>query len=409
MVLNGSGMRNERISWRFFRKIKASLFRIIKMVKKEFRLLRSDPYNLFIALVLPPVIITLFAYLSITSSQNPVPIKTIVISYDSNTFINPNDYTEHKIDNYTIPYVNAVNKSQKLSLEQFYNASEEIYAMEKARDQLISNKISIIIILPMDFSEMIKWGQPAFIQCVVDSSDFQKLQEYLNAVQDSINIFVHDNKLTSQFKIVGYEQFSIPPNYNFQYNNAMTLLLPLMVFGISMVLTILVVVREKPIARLLLTPLKRYEILLSKYITYSLILLTQVIIILTSSILNGLYVAGSLFDLFLALYMIGFSALSMGIFVSCTSNTKTEANQLFFVFFILIVILSGIFVPIESMPVYLQVAAYMLPLSHGKPIIMGIVTKEKSVFGFDFYWLLGISIFFFVLSFIIFYLRKYEV
>ncbi|MHA1688400.1 MAG: hypothetical protein ACTSUN_03545, partial [Promethearchaeota archaeon] len=125
------------------------------MVKKEFRLLRSDPYNLFIALVLPPVIITLFAYLSITSSQNPVPIKTIVISYDSNTFINPNDYTEHKIDNYTIPYVNAVNKSQKLSLEQFYNASEEIYAMEKARDQLISNKISIIIILPMDFSEMI--------------------------------------------------------------------------------------------------------------------------------------------------------------------------------------------------------------------------------------------------------------
>ncbi len=402
-------LRKKGNSRRFFRNIKASLFRILKMVKKEFRLLRSDPYNLFIALVLPPLIITLFAYLSISSSQNPIPIKTIVISYDSNTFINPNDYTEHKIDNYTIPYVNAVNKSQKLSLEQFYNASEEVYAMEKARNQLLSNKISIIIVLPMDFSEMINWGQPAFIQCIVDSSDIQKLQEFLNAVQDSLNIFVHDNKLTSQFKIVGYEEFSIPPNYNFQFNNAMTLLLPMMIFGISMVLTILVVVREKPIARLLLTPLKRHEILLSKYITYSLILLAQVIILLTSSLLNGLYLVGSLFDLFLALYMIGFAALSMGIFISCTSNTKTEANQLFFAFFILIVILSGIFVPIESMPVYLQVAAYMLPLSHGKPIITGIVTKGKSVFGFDFYWLLGISCLFFVLSFIVFYLRKYEV
>jgi len=402
-------LRKKGNSRRFFRNIKASLFRILKMVKKEFRLLRSDPYNLFIALVLPPLIITLFAYLSISSSQNPIPIKTIVISYDSNTFINPNDYTEHKIDNYTIPYVNAVNKSQKLSLEQFYNASEEVYAMEKARNQLLSNKISIIIVLPMDFSEMINWGQPAFIQCIVDSSDIQKLQEFLNAVQDSLNIFVHDNKLTSQFKIVGYEEFSIPPNYNFQFNNAMTLLLPMMIFGISMVLTILVVVREKPIARLLLTPLKRHEILLSKYITYSLILLAQVIILLTSSLLNGLYLVGSLFDLFLALYMIGFAALSMGIFISCTSNTKTEANQLFFAFFILIVILSGIFVPIESMPVYLQVVAYMLPLSHGKPIITGIVTKGKSVFGFDFYWLLGISCLFFVLSFIVFYLRKYEV
>lgn len=386
-----------------------SIFRLLRMIKKEFRLLRTDPYNLFIALVLPPIIITLFAYISLSAYDNPIPIKTVVISYDSNTFINPNDYTEHKIDKYTIPYVNAVIKSQKLDLLRFYNASEEVYAMEKARKELLSDRISVIIVLPIDFSEMITWEYPAFIECIPDSSDIQKIQDNLNAVQDSIKIFVKDNKLTSQFRIQGYEQFSVPKNYNIQFNNALTLLLPLMVFGISMVLTILVVVREKPIARLLLTPIKRYEILLSKYITYSIILLSQVIILMVSSLANGLYLVGSFIDLFIALFLIGFSALSMGIFISCTSKTKTEANQLMFAFFILIVILSGLFVPIESMPDYLQVVAFTLPLSHGQPIITGIVTKGKSVIGFDFFWLIGISLVFMILSFIIFYSRRYEV
>ncbi len=379
------------------------------MIKKEFRLLRTDPYNLFIALALPPLIVTLFAYISMQSAENPIPVKTIVISYDSNSFLNPNDYTEYKIDNYTIPYLNAVNKSQKLELVKFYNASKDIYAMEEAQNELLAGNVSVIIVIPLDFSEMISWGYPAVIQCVPDASNIDKIQDYLNAVQDSIDIFVKDNNLKPQFKIAGYQEFAIPPNYNFQFNNAITLLLPMIIFGISLVLTILVVVREHPIARLLLTPLNKYEILCSKFITYSSILFLQVIILMISSILGGLYIVGSSLDLFIALFMIGFSGLSIGIFISCTSNTKTEANQLMFAFYILIVILSGIFIPIDAMPRYLQAVAYMLPLSHGKPLIMGIVTKGKSVIGFDFYCLLGISALFIALSFIIFYLKDYEV
>jgi ABC-2 type transport system permease protein len=176
-----------------------------------------------------------------------------------------------------------------------------------------------------------------------------------------------------------------------------------------MVLTILVIVHEKPVARLLLTPVKRSEILLSKYVAYTLVLLLQTTLLITCTLASGLYLVGSLFDLFLALFIVGFTGLSMGIFISSLSKTKTEANQLFFALFIVIVLLSGIFIPIDAMPIYLQMFAYALPLSHGDPMIRGIVTKGNSVFGFDFFSLLGLSIIFVILSFIVFKKRKYEV
>ncbi|MFX0070467.1 MAG: ABC transporter permease, partial [Candidatus Hermodarchaeota archaeon] len=205
------------------------------------------------------------------------------------------------------------------------------------------------------------------------------------------------------------EEYEVPSNYNLRFNYNITLLFSFIIFGISNVLTILVVVQEKPIARLLLTPVNKTEILLSKYIVYSIVLALQVFLVLYSAIMNGLYLAGDVIDLYIALYLLGFTGISLGMFISTVSKTKTEANQLFFASFIVIILLSGIFVPIESMPDYLQLIAYMLPLSHGEPIIKGIVSKGKPVFGFDFFWLFGISTFLIVFSFIIINRKRYEV
>ncbi|MHA2395019.1 MAG: ABC transporter permease, partial [Promethearchaeota archaeon] len=327
----------------------------------------------------------------------------------SNAFIPENNFTESRMDQFTIPYVNAANKSVKLDLIRFYNASEEIYAMEQARNDLISGKIKVIISIPVDFSEMIVWGYPGLIECIPESSDIAKIQDNLNAVFDSVKIFVNENNLTPQFEILGFEEFSIPEGYNFRFNYNITLTLSFIVFGVSMVLTILVIVHEKPVARLLLTPVKRSEILISKYVAYILVLLLQVTLLIICTLSSGLYLAGTLFDLFLALFVVGLSGLSMGMFISTVSKTKTEANQLFFAIFIVIVLLSGIFIPIEAMPSYLQALAYVLPLSHGDPMIRGIVTKGKSVFGFDFFSLLALSIVLVILSFITFRRRGYEV
>ena len=360
---------------------------------------------------MPPGIIMLFAFMS-TSASVTIPVKVSVVSYDSNTFVNQNNYSiTTKWDNYTEMYLDAVKESELLELIEFYDASEaeDEYAMETARNEMRDGDIECIIVIPVEFSELLTTGYPGIIELVPDSSNAASIQDKLNAVQDSIKIFVEDNDLDPEYVLQEYEEFSVPSKYNFRYNYNMTILLPFMTFGISFVLTILVVVQEKPIARLLLTPVQKAEILISKYIVYSIVLALQVFLVLTVAIANGLYVAGSVIDLYLALYLLGFAGVSLGMFISTVSNTKTEANQLFFALFIVIILLSGMFVPIDAMPDYLQTIAYILPLSHGAPIVKGILSKGKSFIGFDFFWLFGISSFLIILSFIILNRKRYEV
>ncbi len=389
--------------------LKINVFRILKQVIKEFRLLWTDKFNLFLAIVIPPLIIVMLGLTMTDAPSETQSIPCMLISYDSNTFINPNNFTESKLDNYTMPYVEAVNKSGMLELVRFYNATEEIYAMEAARNALISGEIKVILSLPVDFTELLELGLPGLIDCVPDASNIQYIQQSLNSVYDSIKIFVNDNNLTPQFQLQGFEEFTIPEGYSNNFNSSIVMALSFMVFGIALVLSILVIVQEKPIARLLLTPVKRSEILLSKYITYTLVLVFQVSLLIISGLSMGLYIAGSLTDLFIALFMIGFSGLTMGVFISSQSKTKTQANQLFLAVFLVAVLLSGIFIPIEGMPSYLQVIAYILPLSHGDPLLRGIIQKGQSVLGTHFIWLLVISIILVIISYVIFKRRKYEV
>jgi len=391
--------------------LKLNLMRLIWQIKKEFRLLKIDKMNLLIALGLPPAIIMLFAFMS-TSASTIIPVKVSIVSYDSNTFVNQNNYSETTTwDNYTEKYLDAVEESNLLELVEFYNASkdDDQYAMETARIELREGNIECIIVIPVEFTELLSTGYPGILEIIPDSSNIAYIQDKLNAIQDSIKIFVDDNNLDPEYVLVEHEEYSVPSNYNLRYNFSMISLLPFMIFGISNVLTILVVVQEKPISRLLLTPAKKTEILLSKFIVYSLVLALQVFFILSVAIANGLYIAGNVVDLFSALYMVGFAGLSLGMFISTVSKTKAEANQLFFAFFIVIILLSGMFVPIESMPDYLQIIAYMLPLSHGQPIIKGILSKGKGLLGFDFYWLFGISAVLVIISFIVINKKRYEV
>ncbi|MEJ2295375.1 MAG: ABC transporter permease [Candidatus Lokiarchaeota archaeon] len=320
-------------------KFRGSCYRIIRQMKKEFRLLFTDKFNMLIAIVVPPLVILLFGFMLNGIPDEIQPIDCVVISYDSNVYIDETTLNESVRDDFALPYVNAANESDYLNLVHFYNATEEIYAMETARMMLLSSEIKVIISLPVAFSEFIKLGLPGLIDCVPDASDIKTIQDTLNSVFDSVKIFVNENNLT----------------------------------------------------------------------TYTLILILQIILLIICCLICRLYLAGSLLDLFIALFIIGFTGLSMGIFISTQSKTKTEANQLFFAVFILVLLLSGIFIPIDAMPVYLQVIAYILPLSHGDPMIRGIITKGKSVFGFDFFALLILSFVLVLISFIIFKRRKYEV
>ena len=388
-----------------------SLSRIADQVKKELRLLKTDKINLFIAIVLPPLIILLFATMVINSHE-PGPVRIAVVNYDSNAYFTPSEYVETVYANHSRDYVailNSTNYSLDLTLNYYYNGSENYNAMMEARALLESKQVDIIIVIPADFSELLESGFPGLLDVIPDTSDVMNVQRYLNVVYRSLDIFTEVKNLTGNFEVNIQYEYEIPSDFNTQYVYLITLVLGFVIFGVTCVLSILVVVQEQPIARLLLTPVNRVEILTSKYITYLLVLFVQIFLIYGTARFRGLYVRGKIIDLFIALFLMGYVGLSLGMFISTVSKTKMEANQLFFVFLIVIVLLSGIFIPLDSMPFYLQFLANLLPLSHGTPMIGAIINKGASLSGVHVRYLVIQGLVYTVLSYLAILKKNYEV
>jgi ABC-2 type transport system permease protein len=386
----------------------ASLLRILKGVRKEFKLVRTDIPNLLLALVVPPLIIILFSSLMSFSAVPPI-VRVTVVSYDSNTFFDTNTSVIVTNDSYTMPLVGAINSTPGIELVAYINASEDPYAMDVAYNQLLRGDIDAILVIPVEFTEFLGNKLPAILESVPNTQDLLKIQAILNKIQDAVDLFVQNNNLTPFYVDEVHREYAIPAGYNVDFNNNMNLILPFVMVGITLVLTILVVVQEKPVPRLLLTPMKKVEILMSKYIAYSVLLVVQSTAVLFASLGSGLYIRGRAIDLWGALMMIGFSGISIGMFISSLCKTKTEANQLFFAFFIILFLLSGIFIPIDGMPLPIRAIAEALPLAHGAPLIDSITTKGLSLWSMGFLALALISAAFIVLSFIAMARRRTEV
>ncbi|NMC07609.1 MAG: ABC transporter permease [Candidatus Lokiarchaeota archaeon] len=386
----------------------ASLTRILKGVRKEFKLVRTDVPNLLLAIVVPPIIILLFSGLMTFTSTAPVT-RVTVVSYDSNTFFDTNTSVVVTNDSHAMSLVAAINGTPGLQLVAYINASENPYAMDEAYNQLLHGDIDAILVIPVEFSEFLDHDLPAMLESVPNTQDLLKVQEILNLIQDALDLFARNNNLTPFYIDEVNRQYAIPAGYNVDFNNNMGLVMPFVMIGITLVLTILVVVQEKPVPRLLLTPTTRAEILVSKYIAYTVILIVQSTAVLVASIASGLFVRGRLIDLWGALMLTGFSGVSIGMFISSLAKTKTEANQLFFAFFIILFLLSGIFIPIAGMPAPIRVIAEALPLAHGAPLIDSITTKGLPLASMESLALALISVAFVVLSFTAIARKRVEV
>jgi ABC-2 type transport system permease protein len=440
------------------KKAEGSIFsRIAQMTLKEFKMLKTDKFNLFIALFLLPIAITLYAVM-ITQATPLPPVNIAVVSYDSVSYLSfdlpnldnlPANYTEfyqQQFDilmgqflNGTTEYenltgadpslnetltnssyislenrferslVDAFNQSSLLNIVSFYNGSSDYYGINEARRQLELKQIQCVVIIPADFSELLQFRLPGLIETIPETSDLLEIQRILNGIQDGIEIFATNLNMTPQFQIENTALYSIPEGFNPNYNYQITQILSFIVFGVSCVLTILVVVQEKTVARLLLTPVKRFELMTAKYLAYSTLLMAQILLIYFTTVWNGLFILGALKDLFIAMFLVGFLGIALGMFISTVSKTSQEANQLFFAIFIIIVIFSGIFIPLESMPGYLRLIANFLPLAHADPIIRGIVRRGLSYRTADFVFLAREAVILVGLTYLVFQRRHYEV
>jgi ABC-2 type transport system permease protein len=167
---------------------------------------------------------------------------------------------------------------------------------------------------------------------------------------------------------------------------------------VSLQLTSMAIVREREVGtmeQLLVTPLRRMELIVGKTVPAAVVSLADIALVTTVAIFwFRVPIRGSLALLLAASSLFLLSTIGIGLLISTVSRTQQQAMMAMSFVFIPAMLLSGYVFPIASMPAAAQVLSLVNPLRHFLVIVRGVFLKG---IGLEILWpqmltLLGLGI-----------------
>ncbi|HMN22940.1 MAG TPA: ABC transporter permease [Ignavibacteriaceae bacterium] len=288
-------------------------------------------------------------------------------------------------------YIRNLEESGYFAIDYYTSSYKEV-------TELINDGKTLVgIVIPNDFEKKLNRRETVSLQTLFEGSDGNTASISLGYIQGITNRFSQKvvietkDKYGIKIPVAG----SLVPEVRVWYNPEMktrNYMVPGIMGLILMITTLslmsMAIVREREIGtleQLIVTPIKKYQLLIGKLIPFTLIgfvVLIIVMVIMTQWF--GIEVKGSrLFLLFAALLFV-LSNLGLGLFVSTVSKTQNQAMMAsVFALMMPMIYLSGFAFPIENMPQVVQYITYLIPLRYFITILRGIVLKG---IGFSSLW-----------------------
>ncbi len=338
--------------------------RFLAICWKEFLQLRRDRVTLFMMAGMPVVQLLFFGYAINTDVRN---IPTVVFDQDGSAA--------------------SRNVVRRMEATGFYRIVGHVRNYEEIGAAMRRGHARVGLVLPTDFGESIRGGAPTVAQLVVDGSDPQTVA---SASHTAASLFVGmsvqallarggGTTIASLAEPMRLEQTTW---YNPELKTAVFVvpgLIGVILTTTMVMLTAVAIARERErgtLEQLIVSPVRRGELVAGKIIPYVLIGYVQMTLILAvgrlvfqvpfAGSLPLLYALGSLFIA---------TCLSVGLLFSTVAASQQQALQMSSFFILPNMLLSGFMFPFEGMPVPAQHVAQLFPLTHFIRIVRGITLK----------------------------------
>lgn len=278
--------------------------------------------------------------------------------------------------------------------EPYFRVAHVIREEAEIRDLISSGRISVVLVFPRGFGRKIGSSETAEVQAILDgslSNASQLALGYLSQIIDAHNrhILFTTWKLSDAMErsvpLIRLEQrFLFNPNLIDRWNFSLQeLFIDVTLIGLLLIATAMV--NEKQfgtIEQLMVTPLTTTEIMLSKIVPMIAILLAGTFIGLFVMLRGviGMPLVGSVAAFFLVTLVYIFTITGLGLFVSTISNQLADTVLFSILVLVPIMFLSGAFVPVESMPAWMQGVVGLSPLKYYISLGTGILLKGDSLF-----------------------------
>ncbi|MFQ6071364.1 MAG: ABC-2 transporter permease [Methanosarcinales archaeon] len=247
-----------------------------------------------------------------------------------------------------------------------------------AKSKIDKGEYKTVIIIPHDFSENIdKYnrgsGGPAVITILTDTSDtttsgivIQVLEMLIQKIYGKSAIFAHT-----------------PPVYGHGDLKYMDFLTPaviaLTVFMGTVMGTGRAIAGERgdgTMARMLMTPISRFSIILGKTVFQLILELSRALILIIGAIgMLGVHMNGSWLLVAFILVIFTLGACGMGIAMSATVRDLDSFMSISMLVTIPSMFSTGVFYPLSSMPFWMQALAYVIPLTYANDAMRTVMVK----------------------------------
>jgi ABC-2 type transport system permease protein len=253
----------------------------------------------------------------------------------------------------------------KLEGSTFFKVNFSTYSEQEANNLLNRNKCDLIIHIPGGFGEEIGRGNTGKLMVSVNAINALNAQlswAYLNGIIRDYNIeIINENIAGQSFSSIPQIQVINRYWYNELLNYKYYMLpgvLGILVLAIGFILAGLNLVKEKEsgtIEQINVTPVKKIHFVLAKMVPFLIIGLIDIAVgLIIGKLTFNIPFEGSIALLFLCSTIFMVAVLGVALFISTFSSTQQQFMFTAFFFMIIFILMSGIFTPLESMPVWAQ-------------------------------------------------------
>ncbi len=323
--------------------------------------------------MLPIIFIMPFIQLIILSNAATFEIKNIKFSFIDH---NKTSLSRELVD--------------KFKASKYFNIINEFPSNKIAKSEMLKGNIDVILEIPEHFERDLVKHNSAAISATINAIDGAAAgveNVYLNQIVQQFNKHATVNLLPLHKNENQYQRISSIPS--FWYNktlNYKTFMVPgilvLLVTMITLFLSGMNIVREKEIGTLEqinVTPIKKHQFIIGKLFPFwALGLLLLTIGLLIAKILFNVPIIGNIFLLYAYTSIYILVILGIGLFISNFTETQQQAMFIAWFFMVIFILMSGLFTPIESMPVWAQQITNFNPIKYFVEVMRMVMLKGAS-------------------------------
>ncbi len=278
-------------------------------------------------------------------------------------------------------YLSAELKSH-FSASPFYTIVANEVSVSKSLDMVHADKADAILVIANGFEKEFLRGQQTELQLLINAIDGSAAGLMNSYTGQIIQSFLQEqmaiNTNIAIPRIVTQERFWYNPELTYSHFMIPGILV-ILVTVIGMFLTALNIVREKEMGtmeQINVTPIKKYQFILGKLIPFWVIAMFELMFgLMLAKLVFDIPLNGSLLLVFSVAGVFLVVALAMGLFLSSVAESQQQVMFLAYFFMIVFILMSGIFTPTDSMPLWAQIVDLINPIFYFMKVMRMVLIK----------------------------------